>query len=127
MSVFKTNYQVGGRMDAPFMPTKIHPLIKGLRVPVSGLDPLVTELYTVPKDAELVSLAIACSRYEDNDHWSFYINGKVVCESIYMKELPEGMFFTVIIPLNQGDVLRFDFHNVSQTTKTVWLNYQMLA
>lgn len=127
MGGFMTAYMAGGRMDPPFMPTKTYPHIKGIRVPVSGADPLVTELYNVPQDAELVSLAIACSRYDDNDHWSFYINGKQVCDSIYTKELPEGLFFTVIIPLKQGDELRFDFHNVSQTTKSVWLNYQMLT
>lgn len=127
MGAFTTAYVAGGRFDKPFMPTKKDPFFKGIRVPVSGSDPLVTELYTVPKDAELVSLAIACSRYDDNDHWSFYINGKQVCDSIYTKELPEGLFFTVIIPLNQGDELRFQFDNVSQTTKTVWLNYQMLT
>lgn len=127
MGGFMTAYMAGGRMDPPFMPTKTYPHIKGIRVPVSGADPLVTDVYQVTKDAELVSLAIACSRYDDNDHWSFYINGKQVCDSIYTKELPEGLFFTVIIPLKQGDELRFEFHNVSQTTKSVWLNYQMLT
>lgn len=127
MGGFMTAYMAGGRMDPPFMPTKTYPHIKGIRVPVSGADPLVTDVYQVTKDAELVSLAIACSRYDDNDHWSFYINGQQVCDSIYTKELPEGLFFTVIIPLKQGDELRFEFHNVSQTTKSVWLNYQMLT
>ncbi len=114
-------------MDPPFMPTKTYPHIKGIRVPVSGSNLIVNDMYYVQQDAELVSLAIACSRYDDNDHWSFYINGKQVCDSIYTKELPEGLFFTVIIPLKQGDELRFEFHNVSQTTKSVWLNYQMLT
>ena len=127
MAGFMTAYMAGGRFDPPFMPTKTYPHIKGIRVPVSGADPLVTDVYQVTQDAELVSLAIACSRYDDNDHWSFYINGKQVCDSIYTKELPEGLFFTVIIPLKQGDELRFEFRNVSQTTKSVWLNYQMLT
>lgn len=127
MGGFMTAYMAGGRFDPPFMPTKTYPHIKGIRVPVSGADPLVTDIYQVTQDAELVSLAIACSRYDDNDHWSFYINGKQVCDSIYTKELPEGLFFTVIIPLKQGDELRFEFRNVSQTTKSVWLNYQMLT
>ena len=81
MGGFMTAYMAGGRMDPPFMPTKTYPHIKGIRVPVSGADPLVTDVYQVTKDAELVSLAIACSRYDDNDHWSFYINGQQVCDS----------------------------------------------
>lgn len=121
-------YVPGGRFDPPFMPTKTNPFIKGIRVPVTNDMGEAVHTYTIGHEkAELVSVAIAASRYEDRDNWSLLVNGKLMMDEIYTKELPEGMYLMVIVPLKQGDQLEFRFKNASLTSKSVWLNYQMLV
>lgn len=128
MSGFGVNYQAGGRMDFPFMPTKTDPFIKGIRVPVTSDIPVAKHTYTVTHDrAELVSIAMAASRYEDRDNWSLYVNDRLMMDEIYTKELPEGMYLMVLVKLLKGDRIRFEFENASLTNKSVWLNYQMLV
>lgn len=122
-----TAYMAGGRFDPPFMPTKTRPYTKGIRVEVASDMPIAEHIFTVTTDAELISLAIACSRYEDRDYWNFYHNGTMMMDEIYTKELPEGLYLMVVVPLKVGDTLKFEFENKSFTSKAVWLNYQMLV
>lgn len=127
MSGFTVSYVAGGRFDPPFYPTKTQPYVKGIRLVMGSSDPISTHLFTMPKDGELISVAIACSRYEDADHWDLIVNGKTIAETIYTKELPEGLFLMVAHPIKTGDVLELQFHNVSSTAKSVWVNYQFLV
>jgi len=128
MGGFVTNYQAGGRYDFPFMPTKTNPFIKGIRVPVTNDMGVATHTYIVGHErAELVSIAIAASRYEDLDNWSLYVNDRLMIDEIYTKELPEGMYLMVLVKLLKGDSIKFEFRNSSLTSKSVWLNYQMLV
>lgn len=122
-----TAYMAGGRFDPPFMPTKKRPYTKGIRVEVASDMPIAEHIFTVTTEAELISLAIACSRYKDRDYWNFYHNGTMMMDEIYTKELPEGLYLMVVVPLKVGDTLKFEFRNKSFTSKAVWLNYQMLV
>lgn len=116
----------GGRFDKPFMPTKKNPYTKGIRVEMANGQAIAEHTYTLTEDAELISIAIAASRYEDRDFWNFYVNGTMTMDEIYTKELPEGLYLMVVVPLKQGDKLKFEFQNRTMTQKSVWLNYQML-
>lgn len=116
----------GGRFDKPFMPTKKNPYTKGIRVEMASGSAIAEHTYTLTTDAELISIAIAASRYEDRDFWNFYVNDKMIMDEIYTKELPEGLYLMVVVPLKQGDKLKFEFQNRTMTPKSVWLNYQML-
>jgi hypothetical protein len=127
MSGFAVSYVAGGRLDPPFYPTKTQPYVKGIRLSTGSSDPVSTHLYTMPIDGELISVAIACSRYADADYWSLLVNGKTIAETIYTKELPEGLFFMVAHPIKAGDVLELQFYNASSTAKSVWVNYQFLV
>lgn len=117
----------GGRHDYPFMPRFHNPHFKGLRIQVTSADEIVEEEYVVEsKYADLISIATACERYADKDHWSFFVNDKIVAETIYTKDLPEGLQLYACIPLQQGDRLRFRFTNSSLSSKAVYVNYHML-
>lgn len=116
----------GGRFDKPFMPTKKNPYTKGIRVEMANGQPIAEHTYTLTTDAELISIAIAASRYEDRDFWNFYVNDKIIMDEIYTKELPEGLYLMVVVPVKKGDKLKFEFENRTMTQKSVWLNYQML-
>lgn len=124
---FNISYVAGGRFDPPFMPTKQFPWVKGNILQCTMSTPVSQVIeYSMPCDAELLSIAVGTSRYYPTDNWSFAINGKVHCENIYTKDLPEGMFFMAIIPVKTDDKLQFTFVNDEKVAKFVWFNYQFL-
>lgn len=127
MGAFNVNYQAGGRMDFPFMPTKQFPYFKGVRLEMGSTDVIAESSYIVKEDAELISIAIAASVYKDRDYWNFYVNDTLIMDEIYTKELPEGLYLMVVVPLKKGDRLKLVFHNKSLSSKSVWFNYQMLV
>ncbi|MGG0666445.1 Low copy number virion structural protein [Viridibacillus arvi] len=123
---FITTYTAGGRFDAPFFPTLTEPFIKGIRIVVNKNDAFVTNTYTITKKSELISIAIACDRYNDSDNWDLIVKGKAIVESVYTKELPEGLFLMVAHPLKSGDIVELRYKNNSGRSKNVYINYQFL-
>lgn len=122
---FNVNYTAGGRLDAPFYPSKPVPFVKGFIMEVE-LGSLSAD-YTLERDAEFLGVAFAASEYDTQDNVTVQVNGVNVLETIYTKDLPEGIFFTVLIPLIVGDVITFVFNNESRRPKDVWYNFQMLV
>ncbi|ALA07170.1 putative low copy number virion structural protein [Brevibacillus phage SecTim467] len=119
------SYVVGGRFDPPFMPTKTDPYIEGIMVESAGAGKVENKL-TVNDDSELLSISVGVSNYEAKDYWNLYVGNKLVCKNIYTKDLPEGMYFTAIIPCTKGTQFHFEFFNEGGKPKFVWVNYQML-
>lgn len=124
MSGFNVGYVAGGRFDAPFWPSKTIPYIKGRILKVGTISTQVE--YKVPFDAEFFGVAVGASKYNTEDNWTVAVNGVPIVETIYTKDLPEGMFFTALIQLNKDDVITFIFDNASAVPKDVWFNYQFL-
>lgn len=122
--MFNVNYQAGGRLDAPFYPTKPQPFVKGRRVAVASAT--VTDVYIAPQQMELLTMSVGCSKYNDQDHWSLVVDGKLLFDSVYTKDVPEGFYFMVTVEVQPGSQLEFTYHNDSGSYKTVWLNYQFL-
>lgn len=121
---FRVGYTAGGRLDPPFWPTKTVPFIKGQIIKIGTVS--AQEEYTMEFDAEFFGVAVGASSYKTEDNWTVAVNGKPIVETIYTKDLPEGMFFTALIPLAKGDVITFIFDNASLSPKDVWYNYQFL-
>jgi hypothetical protein len=122
---FGINYVAGGRFDPPFMPTKTEPYIKGQMLESIGGG--IQRVYFQPEvDVELLAVSVGASEYEARDYWDLIVDGRVVCDTIFTKDLPEGMYFTAIIPVEAGKALEFVFHNEGARPKFVWVNYQML-
>lgn len=121
---FTTSYLAGGRLDYPFFPTKQKPFVKGRRVLVSG--DVATDEYIVPEDMEFITMSIGCSRYYDSDNWLLKIDDDLIFDEIYTKDVPEGFYFMVVREVKAGQIIHFEYKNASQTSKTVWLNYQFL-
>ncbi|MFC5587547.1 Low copy number virion structural protein [Sporosarcina soli] len=121
---FNVNYTAGGRLDAPFYPSKPNPFIKGFILEVG--ETTTQKEYTLEQDAEFLGIAFAMSEYYTHDNITVKVNEKNILETVYTKDLPEGIFFTTLIPLKAGDSITFIFNNISQNPKDVWYNYQFL-
>lgn len=123
---FRLSYQVGGRLDPPFMPTKTIPFIKGQMMDVMGKIYIASMTYKAPYDMELVSVAVGASVYQVTDNWDLQVGGETVFESIYTKDLPEGAYLMAVMSVPAGTDLIFRFHNEGGMAKSVWVNYQFL-
>lgn len=121
---FNVNYTAGGRLDAPFYPSKPFPFIKGFILEVGAT--ATQKEYIIEKPSEFLGAAFAMSEYDTKDNVTIRVNDRNVIESVYTKDLPEGIFFTTLIPLDVGDKITFIFNNVSLNPKDVWYNFQFL-
>ena len=119
------SYMVGGRLDPPFMPTKTQPYIVGNRIESRGIGKVESKMQ-VSHDCELLAVAVGASFYESSDYWNLYVGDKLVCQRIFTKDLPEGMYFTAVIPCPTGTEFCFEFFNEGGRNKDIWMNYQML-
>ncbi|WP_151734138.1 Low copy number virion structural protein [Paenibacillus tengchongensis] len=119
------SYLVGGRLDPPFMPTKTAPFIQGDILESKGMGKVESRL-AAPGDCELLSVAVGVSYYEPRDYWNLYVGNRLVCQRIYTKDVPEGMYLTAVIPVKSGEQFHIEFFNEGGKQKFIWVNYQML-
>lgn len=125
--MFNVSEISGGRFSPPFMPTKTKPYILG-RLMNFTTDEVTTleDTVTLPFDVELLSVAVGCSKYYPTDRWELTVNGEKLFESIYTKDLPEGAYLMVVVPVAAGQAVTFKFENTEGKSKYVWMNYQFL-
>ena len=123
--MFNITNLAGGRLDFPFMPTKIQPYTKGILIKSTGVGRVMRKL-SFGSDMELVAISVGASLYEVTDYWNFYVNGQMICETIYTKDLPEGIHFMAVIPVIAGQQLEFEYINNGGRVKDIWVNLQLL-
>lgn len=115
---------VGGQFDAPFYPTLPETYTKGHILTATPGDN--THNWVAPFDIELLGVAISCNEYDIEDNWSLIYKGRFLVETVYTKELPEGIHFMTCKYIQAGDTITFTFKNTG-ASKVVWFNYQCLC
>jgi hypothetical protein len=113
------------RVELPLYPTSPfdRPYSKGFRLEIPATEGSQTYFleHVVTEEAQLLSIEVGCTGYNDHDCWSFYIDGQPVCDAIYTKEVAQVKNLGAQ-PLSVGTVLRFEFANHSGTSKVAWLD-----
>lgn len=132
---FSVSYVAGGVIDKvrelpyPHFSKYTVPYIKGRRIRAEG-GGVFTDTFSLPFPTEFLSVAFAASEYCDGDYWELTLGDVKICETIYTKELPEsvsmGNSFGIVYPLEENTTIKFDFHNVSGTAKSIWYNVKFL-
>jgi hypothetical protein len=125
-SIFNVNYMAGGRLDSPYMPTKPEPYIKGIHLEIPGEVGNVQQSLILDFDAELLSIAVGASKYEILDNWDIIIEGDKICDTVFAKNVPQGMFLITAKEVLTGVPVTFVFHNDSGSVKSVWVDFQFL-
>lgn len=136
VEIFNISYPAGGTIDKvrelpyPHFSKFTIPYIKGRRIDVTDTPDVFSDTYSLPFDAEFLSIAFAASEYCVGDYWELTIGDVKICETIYTKELPEsvsmGNSFGIVYFVPAHTPIRFDFYNVSGTAKQVWYNIKFL-
>lgn len=137
------NYNVGGWIDeikkvnfpAHLFPRLTRPFVKGFRLEVPAIEDIYELEYTLTENMELINISLACSGYKDTDEWTVTTTQPgeapyVAVESMPTRELAEsinmGNVLYIVHRLTAGTVIRFEFHNNSGTSKTVWPSLRFL-
>lgn len=137
------NYNVGGWIDeikkinwpAHLFPRFTKPFVKGFRIEIPAIPGVYTEEYELTEDMELINIALVCSGYKDTDEWECVTiapgeNPYKVVETMPTRELAEsinmGNVLYIVHRLPAGSKIRFEFHNNSGTSKTVWPSLRFL-
>lgn len=137
------NYNVGGWIDEikkinfppHLFPRKMRPYVKGFKIEVPALPGIHSVQFMCEEDMELINISLACSGYKDGDYWEAFTTepGKpeyCAVESMPTRELAEsinmGNVLYIVHRLPKGSMVRFDFHNTSGTSKTVWPSLRFL-
>lgn len=137
------NYNVGGWIDevkkinfpAHLFPRKTKPYTKGFTLDIPAIPGMYSEEFILEEDMELINIALACSGYKNMDMWEVTTiePGElpyVAVETMPTRELAEsinmGNVLYIVHRLKKGSVVRFDFHNNSGTSKTIWPSLRFL-
>lgn len=133
---FSVSYVSGGVIDKvrelpyPHFSKNKTPYIKGQKLNLNNAKKVTTDTFSLPFQTEFLSVAVACSCYNDEDYWELTLDGVKICETIFTKELPEsvsmGNSFGIVYPLKPNSVIKFDFYNMSGVEKNVWYNVKFL-
>lgn len=137
------NYNVGGWIDEikkinfppHLFPRKTKPYVKGFTLQVPAIPGTYTMEFVLEDDMELINIALACSGYKNDDEWEVTTTEPgetpyIAVETMPTRELAEsinmGNVLYIVHRLKQGSIIRFDFHNKSGTSKTVWPSLRFL-
>lgn len=115
-----------GRLDAPYMPTLTKPYVKGRYLDIQGKVGTTKDTFRLDFDAEILSIAFGSSKYQARDYINVYVGSMKIIDSLYTKELPEGINLMVAQPVPAGTEIRLEFVNAGGAAKTIWFNYQFL-
>lgn len=137
MAGFTTNYNVGGTVDQvnglpyPTFPTMYVPYTVGRQVTLSGSQATATDTFSFPYDVQYINIAVAAEQYNATDYWSLNIGGTPLCDSIYMKGVPEtisaGGDSRVVYPIVEGTLVTFTYTNNSLLPNTIAYNVKVLT
>lgn len=130
---FAVTYMAGGKVDKlphPLFPKKSKPHILGRKVSIPASVGVYTDTIITDVDSEYLCIAIAASVYTIGDYWELSVGGRKVCESIYMKGLPEsiavGNTMVVIYPIPAQTTITFTYNNSFNIEKQVFYNLHFL-
>lgn len=135
---FQTSYVVGGELDKVKYVKEIknfaqlsQPYNKMVAMTIPALQGMYELEYESPNaDAELLALVVTCSGYGEEDYYNLYVNDELWFETWYPTEVKEGLYIgtsTYVYKLEKKTKFKLEFHNVSGTSKKVWLGIRMLV
>lgn len=119
-----------GRLDYPFMPTKVLSYTEGQLLQIPGAIGVFDIVYKPPIEIELTSIAVGVNRYHPTDNWSVFVGAdeeiNYICKSIFTKDVPEGIQLMAVRTIKANEPITFRFDNRGGQSKYAWINYQGL-
>lgn len=110
---------------------KTQPYNKMIKIEVPAGVSLIDETITLPeKEVEILALSVTCTGYGELDYYDLWFNGELWFDTWYCSEVKEGLFLgtsTYVYVAPPSSEIRLNFHNMSNTSKTIWVGVRMLV
>ena len=101
--------------------------IKGRRFTTNAASGSYRDVYNLTFSGSLTKFTYAVTTYTNGDYFNLSGSGNWVgCETIYIKDIGESLFFEIGRYFDSGSDLIFDFYNSNNTAKSIWVNYNFV-
>lgn len=112
------NFLAGGRLDAPFYPTKFNDHYIGRQVELAAAG-VVSDSFSLPYDVEFVAIHVKAESLYAEDYWELVVGGDKIVETVHTTDWEEGLQLMVAHPVKAGETFKFTFHGVAANSVTV--------
>ncbi|NGQ95312.1 hypothetical protein G3578_09110 [Brevibacillus sp. SYP-B805] len=112
----------GGRLDAPFYPTKFNDHFVGRQVELAAAG-VVSDSFHLDYDTEFVAIHVKAETLYAEDYWELIVGGDKLVETVHTLDWEEGLQLMVAHPVKAGEVFHFTFHGVAPNNVTVTYHF----
>lgn len=82
--------------------------------------------FTVPTTGKITGITYSLSSWNYEDSWDLMVGDVKLFTGVRTKEYGEHKFFTVFYPVTGGQVIKFIYNNVSQSSRVLWVDFNIL-
>jgi len=134
---FNVNYNAGGVIDEvkrigsiTGFPQFTQPYNEMVTIDIPAMKGDWDIFYETPdEEMELMLITISCTGYNHTDKYDLYCNDEQWFKNWHLAEVKEGLFMgpsTFVYKLPPKSKFKIIFHNISGTSKTVFIGFRML-
>ena len=78
--------------------------------------------WTTDREIMLIGITYNQSAFNNEDYWEFWVDGDRQFETVYTREMGDQKHWEMVQKIPTGSVIKFILHNVSGTSKDVWVD-----
>jgi hypothetical protein len=82
--------------------------------------------FDVPSTGRLTGITYSLSSWNWEDNWDLIVGENKIFTGVRTKEYGEHKFFNVFYPVTGGQKIQFVFNNVSESSKILWVDFDIL-
>lgn len=82
--------------------------------------------FTVPKKGKITGITYSLSAWNLVDNWDLVVGEEKLFDKVRTKEYGENKFFNVFYPVSSGQIIKFVFNNISESSKILWVDFNIL-
>lgn len=82
--------------------------------------------FTAPSNGRITGITYSLSAWNYEDSWDLVVGGTTLFTGVRTKEYGEHKFFNVFYPVTGGQVINFTYNNVSQSSRVLWVDFNIL-
>ena len=82
--------------------------------------------FTAPATGRITGITYSLSAWNWEDSWDLIVGENKIFTGVRTKEYGEHKFFNVFYPVTGGQKIQFVFNNVSESSKILWVDFEIL-
>ncbi|WP_187355450.1 hypothetical protein ['Paenibacillus yunnanensis' Narsing Rao et al. 2020] len=120
----------GGRLDPPYWPTKTYPCFVGREIQIprtADVSRVITDRFRLTESAEVYAVSFKTDSTDFRDYWNLTVSGREVARNIHCLNYEEGLYFQVVLPVQAGQEIYFEFHTADGAARNIGIMLHLLS